>query len=191
MQVTLPALVKEVSLREKDTTDLTAKIAAETSARQATDAKLTQATADFKAGLATETEAIKTSKTATEAAVKALKEASAKVGSDAAAASTKLAAEIEATKTKAITDATIAKDAAVANADQGVTLQKAADQVPMLKSTLSNMDSLLDKFTSGPGADWAKVGTAGLNTALQALGAGAGINVGPVASQEDFNKQTL
>lgn len=75
------------------------------------------------------------------------------------------------------------------NADQGLNLQKAADQVPTMKATLSNMDSLLDKFTSGPGADWSKAGQSGFNTFLQAVGGGVGYRPEAVASQEDFNKQ--
>lgn len=74
------------------------------------------------------------------------------------------------------------------SAQQGVDLQKAADTVPQQKALLGNLDTALDQFTSGPGADWKKVATALANTALP-----EGLQIHPqaIASQEEFNKQAL
>lgn len=77
---------------------------------------------------------------------------------------------------------------AIAGADQGVTLQKAADTVPQQKAILGNLEAALRNFTSGPGADWRKVAGALANTPLQAAGF-AGFNAKSIASQEEFTKQ--
>lgn len=77
---------------------------------------------------------------------------------------------------------------AVAGADQGVTLQKAADTVPQQKAILGNLEAALRNFTSGPGADWRKVAGALANTPLQAVGF-SGFNAKSIASQEEFVKQ--
>lgn len=81
-----------------------------------------------------------------------------------------------------------ANTAATASAEQGVALQKAADTVPQQKALLGNLEAALGQFTSGPGADWKKVGTAFANTILP-----DGLQIHPeaIASQEEFNKQAL
>lgn len=72
------------------------------------------------------------------------------------------------------------------SAQQGVDLQKAADQVPMMKGTLENLESALDKFTSGPSKDWQRVAKTFVNANNPF---GNIFDPKSIASQEEFNKQ--
>lgn len=67
------------------------------------------------------------------------------------------------------------------NADQSMELQRAASTVPQQKALLGSMESKLNDFTSGPGADtWKKIASG-----VQRVYGGESKSV---ASQEDFNK---
>jgi hypothetical protein len=79
-------------------------------------------------------------------------------------------------------------DTGHASAQQGVALQQASDRVPAMRAALGNMDSLLGKFTPGPGSHSWKEMQAGLNMVLQSMGF-KGPGAGNIASQEDFDKQ--
>lgn len=83
--------------------------------------------------------------------------------------------------------ATAAADVSgAASANQGIALQSRADAVPNNKALLGNLESSLQDFTSGPGADWKRVASAFVN---------ANSPFGPmfdpkkIASQEEFTKQ--
>lgn len=82
--------------------------------------------------------------------------------------------------------AAAATKTAEASADMGNQLVAAANQAPITEGILQNMDKTLGEFTSGPGADWTRVGKAFANTVLP-----AGMKFDPksIASQEEFNKQ--
>ena len=81
-----------------------------------------------------------------------------------------------------------AKVAGTASAEQGVALQKAADGAPVRKAMLANLNDDLDKFTSGPGADWQQVGKAWANRNV--LPQSMQFDPQSIASQEAFNKQS-
>jgi len=74
---------------------------------------------------------------------------------------------------------------ATASANQGVALQQTADQVPQRKALLGNLEAALNNFTSGPGADWKKVGNSIANMANPFTD----FNAKGIASQEEFAKQ--
>jgi hypothetical protein len=72
-------------------------------------------------------------------------------------------------------------------ANQGLALGTAADGAPTRKAMLGNLETDIQNFTSGPGADWTKVAKAWANrnvlpTALQ-------FDPTSIASQEQFTKQ--
>ena len=72
-------------------------------------------------------------------------------------------------------------------AQQGITLGTAADSSPTRKAMLGNLETDLQNFTAGPGADWTKVAKAWANrnvlpTPLQ-------FDPTSIASQEQFTKQ--
>jgi hypothetical protein len=75
---------------------------------------------------------------------------------------------------------------AAASANQGVNLQQTADSVPQRKALLGNLESALDSFASGPGADWSKVGKAFTNRMSPF---GNVFDAKSIASQEEFAKQ--
>lgn len=75
---------------------------------------------------------------------------------------------------------------ATASANQGVELQKAADQIPQQKALLGNLDAALDNFASGPGADWKKVSKSFVNANNPF---GNVFDPKSIASQEEFTKQ--
>lgn len=78
---------------------------------------------------------------------------------------------------------------ATANANQGVQLQQLASNVPQRKALLGNLEADLEKFTSGPGADWTKVATAAANRATESMVGFSLFDPKSIAAQEDFNKQ--
>ncbi len=53
-------------------------------------------------------------------------------------------------------EATAAELTAQRSAEQGVELQRQADQVPTIRATLGNMQGLLRDFSTGPGAAWTR-----------------------------------
>lgn len=71
------------------------------------------------------------------------------------------------------------------SAKQGVALQQTADQVPQRKALLQNLESSLEKFTSGPGSDWKRIAKSMLNVNNPL---GDSFDVKSIASQEEFNK---
>lgn len=77
--------------------------------------------------------------------------------------------------------------AGVASAAQAVDLGKAADTSPIRKGMLGNLESDLNAFTSGPSADWQKVGKAWANRNI--LPSGMQFDPTSIASQEAFTKQ--
>lgn len=79
---------------------------------------------------------------------------------------------------------------AIAGADQGVALQKAADAIPQQKAILGNLETALNQFTPGPGSKWTKETAALFNRGLQGLGF-KGVAADPVAAQEEFTKQAV
>lgn len=74
-------------------------------------------------------------------------------------------------------------------AHSGLALNSAAEQVPQQKAILGNLEGALDRFTSGPGADWKKVAQAFVNQNTQALFGKSLFDPKKIASQEEFNKQ--
>lgn len=80
-----------------------------------------------------------------------------------------------------------ASDQAKASAQQGIALQQRSDSVPQTKALLGNLESELDSFTPGPGADWSKVAGAFSNRLMQSFGL-PGIDPTSIQSQEQFNK---
>jgi len=76
---------------------------------------------------------------------------------------------------------------AQASAEQGIALQKQADGVPVRKGMLANLEDDLDKFTSGPKADWSMVAKSFANRNI--LPQGMQFDPQSIASQEAFNKQ--
>jgi hypothetical protein len=68
-----------------------------------------------------------------------------------------------------------------ASAEQGVSLQQTADNVPQRKALLGQMEGALKDFNSGPGADQWKTILAGTNRLF-------GTNSDRVAGQEEFDK---
>lgn len=75
---------------------------------------------------------------------------------------------------------------ATASANQGVNLQQTADSVPQRKALLGNLESAMNNFTTGPGADWTKVGKAFTNRFSPF---GNVFDPKSIASQEEFAKQ--
>ena len=75
---------------------------------------------------------------------------------------------------------------ATAGAQQGVALQRRADQIPQNKAILGNLEGALGQFTSGPGQDWKKVASSFVNTNSPF---GNLFDPKKIASQEEFNKQ--
>lgn len=75
-----------------------------------------------------------------------------------------------------------------ASAQQGVALQQRSDAVPQTKALLGNLESEIDNFTPGPGANWSKTAGAFVNRLSQAVGL-PGIDPKSISSQEQFNKQ--
>lgn len=69
-------------------------------------------------------------------------------------------------------------------------LANAAEGSPGRLALLGNLDNLVDKFTSGPGADWTKVAKAFVNRNVP-LPAGWQFSPSSIASQEEFNKQAV
>ena len=67
-------------------------------------------------------------------------------------------------------------------------LANAAESSPARIGMLGNLENDLSNFTSGPGADWTKVGKAWVNRNLP-LPAGWQFDPGSIASQEQFVKQ--
>lgn len=76
------------------------------------------------------------------------------------------------------------------SAKLGNELVAAANQTPITEGILQNLDKTLGEFTSGPGADWKRVGKAFVNTVLpEGLKDKVGFDPKSIASQEEFNKQ--
>ena len=76
------------------------------------------------------------------------------------------------------------------SAKLGNELVAAANQAPITDGILQNLDKTLGEFTSGPGADWTRVGKAFVNTTLpKGLAEKIGFDPKSIASQEEFNKQ--
>lgn len=75
-----------------------------------------------------------------------------------------------------------------ASAAQGVALGQSADSSPVRKGMLGNLETDLNNFTSGPGADWTKVAKAWANRNLP-LPTGMQFDPQSIASQEAFTKQ--
>lgn len=76
------------------------------------------------------------------------------------------------------------------SAKLGNDLVAAANQTPITEGILQNLDKTLGEFTSGPGADWKRVGKAFANTVIpDALKDKIGFDPKSIASQEEFNKQ--
>lgn len=76
------------------------------------------------------------------------------------------------------------------SAKLGNELVAAANQAPITEGILQNLDKTLGEFTSGPGADWTRVGKAFVNTTLpKGLAEKVGFDPKSIASQEEFNKQ--
>ena len=73
-------------------------------------------------------------------------------------------------------------------AGQGLALQQRADQVPQTKALLGNLESSLNNFTSGPGADWKKVASSAVNANSPF---GDIFDPKKIASQEEFGKQAF
>lgn len=70
-------------------------------------------------------------------------------------------------------------------------LAKAIDTSPQRKAALGNLDSLIEQFTSGPGAtDWNKV-KAGVNANLPVPAGWEVFNPKNIGSQEEFRKQAV
>jgi hypothetical protein len=67
-------------------------------------------------------------------------------------------------------------------------LTTAANEVPMTRTILNNLDKNIDEFTSGPGADWQRVAKAFVNANVP-KSFGDVFNPKTIASQESFNKQ--
>lgn len=74
------------------------------------------------------------------------------------------------------------------SAQQGVDLQRMADQVPQSKALLGNLEGDLKQFTSGPGTDWKRVAASFVNANNPF---GAIFDLSKIASQDEFNKQAL
>jgi hypothetical protein len=70
------------------------------------------------------------------------------------------------------------------SAKQGIDLQSLADQVPVRKAALQNMESALQNFTSGPGADWKLFAKSLVNANVAPI-----FDPQKIASQEEFTKQ--
>lgn len=76
------------------------------------------------------------------------------------------------------------------SADLGNQLVAAANQTPITEGILQNLEKTLGEFTSGPGADWRRVGKAFANTVIpDSLKNKVGFDPKSIASQEEFNKQ--
>lgn len=76
------------------------------------------------------------------------------------------------------------------SADLGNQLVAAANQTPITEGILQNLEKTLGEFTSGPGADWKRVGKAFANTVIpDSLRDKIGFDPKSIASQEEFNKQ--
>lgn len=76
------------------------------------------------------------------------------------------------------------------SAKLGNELVAAANQAPITEGILQNLDKTLGDFTSGPGADWKRVGKAFVNTVVpDSLKDKIGFDPKSIASQEEFNKQ--
>lgn len=86
--------------------------------------------------------------------------------------------------------AAAATKTAESSADLGNQLVAAANQTPITEGILQNLEKTLGEFTSGPGADWTRVGKAFVNTVVPAsLKDKIGFDPKSIASQEEFNKQ--
>jgi hypothetical protein len=79
------------------------------------------------------------------------------------------------------------QETAVAGARQGLDLQKSAEGVPTRKGMLANLETDLDQFTAGPGADWQNVSKAWANRNV--LPQSFQFDPKSIASQEMFTKQ--
>lgn len=77
-----------------------------------------------------------------------------------------------------------------ASASAGVRLREAADMGPQAKAMLGNLEEDMKKFTSGPAADWTRVGKAWTNRNVP-LPKDWKFDPESIASQEQFNKQAL
>lgn len=77
-----------------------------------------------------------------------------------------------------------------ASAAAGVRLREAADMAPQAKAMLGNLEEDLKHFTSGPAADWTRVGKAWTNRNVP-LPKDWKFDPQSIASQEQFNKQAL
>lgn len=86
--------------------------------------------------------------------------------------------------------AAAATKTAESSADLGNQLVAAANQAPITEGILQNLEKTLGEFTSGPGADWKRVGKAFANTVIpDSLKDRIGFDPKSIASQEEFNKQ--
>lgn len=65
------------------------------------------------------------------------------------------------------------------------------DTSPQRKALLSNLDGLLDQFTSGPAADWKRVAASAVNSNLPVPKGWELFDPKKIASQEEFNKLAL
>lgn len=77
---------------------------------------------------------------------------------------------------------------AAASADQGATLQAAADNAPQRKATLSNLEDDLKNFTAGPGSANMRTLKAGVNAASNMVGGPSVFDPKTIAAQENFMK---
>jgi hypothetical protein len=78
---------------------------------------------------------------------------------------------------------------AAAGAEQGINLQRSADGVPTRKAMFAQLETDLDQFTAGPGADWQNVAKAWANRNV--LPGSMQFDPKSIASQEQFNKQAV
>ncbi len=78
---------------------------------------------------------------------------------------------------------------AESSAQMGNQLVAAANEVPVTRGILDNLERELKSFTPGPGADWRRVGKAFANTVIpESLKAKIGFDPKSIADQEGFNK---
>ena len=80
--------------------------------------------------------------------------------------------------------------AAKEGASMAADLARQADAVPGVKTILDNLEEDLSHFTSGPAADWTRVGKAWVNRNVP-LPEGMKFDPRSISSQENFNKQAL
>jgi hypothetical protein len=75
----------------------------------------------------------------------------------------------------------------IAGAEQGISLQKQAEGVPIRKGMLANLEDAIDHFKPGKGAEWENVAKNFANRNI--LPTAFQFDPKSIASQEEFNKQ--